>query len=72
MNPMQTTYLKITGMNCPSCAAHTEKALQSVPGVARASVDLEKGSAAVEHDGLDETALVAAVDAAGYEAEAIK
>ncbi|MFQ5616406.1 MAG: mercury(II) reductase, partial [Anaerolineales bacterium] len=70
-NPMiQKLELDITGMTCDSCATHVESALQSVPGVADASVPgWESGRAAVTaNPDVDTAALVAAVEQAGYRA----
>lgn len=67
----QTTKLRIAGMTCPNCAVHIEKALEAVPGVNSAKVELEKG-AAVEHSGASTADLLTAVLAAGnYKAEVI-
>ena len=41
--------LAIAGLVCGVCASRTERALQNVPGVERASVDLASGSATIEH-----------------------
>jgi len=59
--------LKITGMTCGHCVAHTKKNLEAVPGVTEAEVTLEPGGAVVKGDA-DAVALVAAVKEAGYEA----
>lgn len=59
--------LKITGMMCQHCKAHVEQALRAVPGVTEVTVDLEGGSAAVA--GGEPEALIAAVKAAGYDAQ---
>ena len=60
--------LAIDGMTCASCASRVEKALMRVPGVVRAEVNLATESATVtaatRH--IDEAALVAAVERAGY------
>ena len=61
------TRLKITGMTCGHCVAHTKKALEAVPGVTEAEVTLEPGGALVKGDA-DVSALIAAVKEAGYEA----
>ncbi|MEK9970469.1 MAG: heavy metal-associated domain-containing protein, partial [Ferrovibrio sp.] len=42
--------LPITGMSCASCAGRVEKALQAVPGVASASVNLASESAHLVFD----------------------
>lgn len=66
---METTQLQVTGMTCGMCVQHVTQALQEVPGVRAAKVDLASGSATVEHDGATRTALLQAVAEAGYEAE---
>jgi Cu+-exporting ATPase len=62
--------LDIEGMHCASCVSRVEGALQSVPGVAAARVNLAMEQAAVEFDPqrvrLDD--LLAAVRASGYQA----
>jgi len=61
--------LHIEGMSCQHCARAVKSALESVPGVASARVDLERGLATVEAGpAVDEAALVAAVADEGYEA----
>ena len=61
------TVIKVTGMMCPHCQAHVQKALEAVPGVTAVDVDLAGGKATVT--GGDANACVDAVKAAGYEAE---
>jgi Cu+-exporting ATPase len=58
----------IAGMTCASCVARVEKALNAVPGVHKASVNLATEKASVSGPGLDATAVIAAVGKAGYEA----
>jgi copper chaperone len=65
---MQTTRLKVTGMSCQSCVAHTKKALESVEGVRSVAVSLEKGGAVVEHEEAAMGELLSAVAEEGYEA----
>ena len=61
--------LPIEGMTCASCVRRVEKALQAVPGVASAEVNLATESAAVAlAEGASVEGLVAAVRKAGYEA----
>lgn len=55
----------VEGMTCHHCCTHVEKALQSVPGVAHAEVNLERGEALVEGDATDD-ALMQAVADIGY------
>ena len=65
--PVQAQELVIEGMTCASCVARVERALQAVPGVTEAHVNLSTESARVA--GLAETAtLIGAVKAAGYAA----
>jgi len=63
--------LHIEGMKCGSCVAHVERALQSVAGAARVSVNLSTEVATVEAaDGaLEGSVLIDAVRRAGYEAK---
>jgi len=60
--------LKITGMTCDHCVRSVTNALQDVPGVVAATVNLGAGLAVVEGDHLDPAALIAAVQEEGYEA----
>jgi len=62
-----TTDLKIEGMSCSHCVAAVKGALEKVPGVQEAQVDLASGTAKVSGTA-DAAALVAAVQAEGYRA----
>ena len=64
---METT-LKVDGMTCNNCTRHVHEALMKVSGVKNASVNLDRGEAKVEHDGIDVGLLVAAIAEEGYEA----
>ncbi len=60
----------VTGMSCAACQAHVEKAVNALPGIQTATVNLLANSMVAE---FDETALsaqdiCAAVDKAGYHA----
>ncbi len=68
---MQNTELKIEGMSCQNCVAHVTKALQAVPSVQSAEVQLEAGRALVQHENADVPAMLGAIDDAGYEAEVV-
>ncbi len=63
------TVLRIAGMTCASCVGRVEKALQNVPGVRAAVVNLATEKATV-HGQAAPVALAAAVRAAGYEVAA--
>lgn len=69
--PAVTTELAIEGMTCASCVAHVERALQAVPGVDEATVNLASERAQVRGRA-DPAALVAAIDRAGYDAHPIE
>jgi copper chaperone len=68
---MSEIRLKITGMTCNHCVAHTKKTLEAVPGVESVEVTLEPGGAQVKGSA-EADALVAAVKAAGYEASLLR
>ena len=55
----------VTGMSCAACSARVEKAVSAVPGVTSCSVSLLTNSMGVEGTA-DPTAIVCAVEAAGY------
>ena len=61
-----TIELKVSGMTCGHCQTAVSKALQSVSGVQSASVDLANGTAKIEGQHLDPTALITAVIDEGY------
>lgn len=61
--------LSVEGMSCEHCEQTVEDALSGVDGVDAASADRDAASATVEGDA-DAADLVAAVEAAGYDASA--
>jgi P-type Cu+ transporter len=61
----QTLTLPISGMTCDHCVGAVRRALEGVPGVTSARVDLATNSAEVTIDG-DESPLRSAVEKAGY------
>ncbi len=63
--------LTVEGMSCGHCVMHVKSALEDVPGVKNAVVDLLKKSALVEGEALDDAALSAAVAEAGYKVTAV-
>ncbi|SCB95131.1 Cu+-exporting ATPase [Kosakonia oryzendophytica] len=63
--------LLINGMSCASCVSRVQKALQAVPGVTQARVNLAERTALVMGSA-PATELVNAVEQAGYGAEAIE
>lgn len=58
--------LKIEGMSCGHCKMSVEKALQAIPGVMSASVNLEKKEALVIGTATRD-ALVKAVEDVGFD-----
>ncbi|MGK4306698.1 heavy metal translocating P-type ATPase [Pseudomonas mosselii] len=67
--PTRTLELQIGGMTCASCAGRVERALGKLPGVEQVSVNLANESAHLEVlEGVDDGALIAAVEKAGYSA----
>jgi len=67
--PTESLKLDIIGMTCASCSTRVEKALNKVPGVLEASVNLATEQATVSLvQGTSAAALIAAVERAGYEA----
>ncbi len=65
--PAKTQILSIEGMTCASCVGRVEKALQAVPGVTKAQVNLATERATVEGR-VDPAVLIQAVEKVGYEA----
>lgn len=64
MSDRPTTY-PVTGMTCGGCAARVTRAVQDLPGVTRAEVDLGAGRLLVEGAASDDE-VAAAVGRAGY------
>ncbi len=65
---MSKTTLKIEGMMCEGCVKSVKAGLEEVGGVRSVEVSLEKGTAAVVHEGVSDEALIAAVVDAGFRA----
>jgi copper chaperone CopZ len=59
----------VPGMHCDHCVAAVEQELATVPGVTAVDVDLATKLVVVTGDRLDDDALRAAIDEAGYDAE---
>ena len=65
---METVRFAVNGMTCDHCVASVRNAIEELPGVQKALVNLDEGSAVVEGEHLDKEAIVAAVAEEGYEA----
>ncbi len=65
----QIVRLTVGGMTCDGCVATVTRALESIPGVKKAKVDLDRGAAEITlGDPVDPSTLVGAVEGAGYDA----
>lgn len=65
---MREIKLKVTGMTCQHCVRAVTTALERIPGVDKAVVDLESGMAVVYgQDQADK--LIAALNEEGYDAK---
>jgi Cu+-exporting ATPase len=69
------TEFAVTGMTCPNCARHVTEAIQSVPGVSSATVQLERNRATVRWAAgavQDMAAVIHAVEEEGYGARVVE
>jgi copper chaperone len=66
---METKTYAVPGMHCDHCKAAVTRELQDLSGVQTVEVDLETKLVTVGGDRLDDVAIVAAIDVAGYEGE---
>ncbi|MGK9452414.1 CopZ family metallochaperone [Acidithiobacillus caldus] len=64
---MRELKLKVTGMTCQHCVRAVTTALERVPGVDKAEVDLESG-VAVAYGQVQADKLIAALNEEGYDA----
>ena len=64
---MEITYT-VNGMSCGHCKAAVEEEVGRVPGVDAVIADLDSKLVVVRGEGLEDEALRAAIDEAGYEA----
>jgi copper chaperone CopZ len=67
---MTTLNYSVPGVSCEHCQRAIEGELSQVRGVASVEVDLDTKTVTVTGDPLDEAAIVAAIDDAGYEVAA--
>jgi copper chaperone CopZ len=58
----------VEGMSCGHCEAAVKDGVSTLRGVESVAVDLETKLVVVRGDGLDDAAIRAAIDEAGYEA----
>jgi copper chaperone len=64
---MEITYT-VNGMSCGHCKAAVEQEVGQVAGVESVNADVDSKLVVVRGEGLDDAALRAAIDEAGYEA----
>ena len=65
---MSTATYTVTGMTCGHCVSAVTEEVTAVPGVTAVDVDLASGRLTVTSDApVDDDAVRAAVDEAGYE-----
>ena len=65
---MTTETYTVSGMTCGHCVSSVSSEIGKLPGVRDVKVDLATGAVTVESEGaLDDAAVAAAVDEAGYQ-----
>lgn len=65
---MEVLTYTVPGMSCGHCEAAVSEEVLAVDGVDSVDVDLETKRVVVQGEGLDDGAIRAAIDEAGYEA----
>ena len=65
----ETVSYRVPGMTCEHCKAAVMTEISAVPGVESVAVDLDTKLVKVSGHPLEDAALRAAIDEAGYEAE---
>jgi copper chaperone len=68
---MESSVIKVGGMSCQGCVKNITVVLTAMPGVATAEVSLEAAEARVSFDPqvVSRSALVGAIEDAGFNAE---
>lgn len=66
----ETKTYSVPGVHCGHCEAAVKRELEAVEGVESVAVDLESKLVSVTGSELDDAALRAAIDEAGYEVAA--
>jgi copper chaperone CopZ len=64
----ETLTYRVDGMTCGHCSSAVTEEVTKVPGVAAVDVDLDTKLVRVAGSDVDEAAVVAAIDEAGYDA----
>ena len=68
---VQITTFSVPGMHCGHCKAAVSRELEAVADVESVDVDLDTKLVTIRGEALDDGALVAAIDEAGYDAERV-
>jgi copper chaperone len=71
MTKYTTLTCTVAGMHCGHCTVAVAEEVERVPGVHSVDVDLDSKLVRIKGDGIDRAAVVAAIDEAGYDAEAV-
>ena len=66
----ETATYTVPGMSCGHCKSAVEEAVGAVPGVEAVEVDLDTKRVDVRGESLDEAAVRAAIEDAGYDVAA--
>ena len=64
---METLTFTVPGMTCGHCEAAVKGEIGKLAGIVRVDVHLDTKAVVVEGDALDQAAIFAAVDEAGFE-----
>jgi copper chaperone CopZ len=67
----ETLSYRVDGMTCDHCKAAVNSEVAKVAGVEAVDVDLDAKLVRVSGDGVEQEAVVAAIDEAGYDAERV-
>lgn len=65
----QTITYRVPGISCEHCRTAIEREVGQLAGITSVAVDLGGKTVTVTGDPLDEAAVVAAIDAAGYDVD---
>ncbi len=65
---MRSSTWLVNGMTCAHCVQAVQAEVGKLAGVASVQIDLERKQVVVTGDEIDDAAVVAAVDEAGYDA----
>ncbi len=68
---MEKYVIKVSGMTCNHCKANVEKALSSIKGVSKATVNLDQSIVVIEGEGVDLKEVERQVDGVGYKFEGL-